>query len=76
MAVYNNSNWGTLYCNFRKSQRKWVMLANVMGKTGVDIKARVMMYKAIVQAVLMYGIEIWMFTYATMKFLEGFHHSI
>ena len=52
------------------------MLANVMGKTGVDIKARVMMYKAIVQAVLMYGIEIWMFTYATMKFLEGFHHSI
>ena len=33
-----------------------------------------MMYKAVVQAVLMYGRKIWVVTDDIMKFLEGFHH--
>ena len=43
----------------RKAQRKWGMVAKVMDKTGGMIKAREMMYKAVVQAVRLYGSERW-----------------
>ena len=35
-----------------------------------------MMYKAVVQAVLLYGIESWVVIYAMMVVLEGFHHRV
>ena len=35
-----------------------------------------MMYKAVVQAVLLYGSEIWVVTDVMMTVLEGFHHMI
>ena len=35
-----------------------------------------MMYKVVVKAVLLYGGEIWVVTYAMMNVLEGFHHRI
>ena len=41
---------------------------------GDDRKDRAMVYKAVVQAVLMYGRKIWVVTDDIMKFLEGFHH--
>ena len=34
------------------------------------------MYKAVVQAMLMYGSKIWVVTGAMMMVLEGFHHRI
>ena len=34
------------------------------------------MYKAVVQAVIMYGSNIWVVMDPMMKVLEGFHHSI
>ena len=52
------------------------MVAKVLGKTGAPIKDRTMIYKAVVQLVLLYGSEIWLVKYVTMTVLEGFHHSI
>ena len=48
----------------------------MLGKTGETIKAREMIYKAVVQEVLMYGIERWVVMDVMMTVLEGFHHSI
>ena len=52
------------------------MAEKVMGETGESIKARPMIYKAVVQVVLLYGIEIWMVTGSMMMVLGGFHNSI
>ena len=41
-----------------ESQQTWGMVKKVMGNTGVTIKAPVMMYKVVVQVVLLYGSEI------------------
>ena len=35
-----------------------------------------MFYKAVLQAVMIYGSEIWVITYSMMKVLKGFHHQI
>ena len=53
--TYNTSYWTELYSNLRKSQRRWGMVAKVMGNTGAPIKAQAMMYTEVAQAVLLYG---------------------
>ena len=35
-----------------------------------------MFYKAVVQTVLLYGLESWVITPAILKLLEGFHHRV
>ena len=62
MSTYNNNDWAALYINLSKAQRRWGVLAKVLGKMESPIKARAMMYKATVQAVLLYDSEIWVVT--------------
>ena len=71
--TYNNSDWAALYSNLQKDQRRWGMVEKVPGKMGKLIKERTMMYKAVVQAVILYGIEIWVGMDAMMTAIEGFH---
>ena len=52
------------------------MMTKMLGKTGTPIKARAMMYKAVVYAVLLYGIKTLVVMDAMMSVLEGFHHRI
>ena len=52
------------------------MMAKVKGKTRAPVKARSMVYKAVVQEVLLYGRKIWVVTDAMMKLMEGFHRRI
>ena len=40
------------------------------------MQARAMMYKAVVQTVLLYGRRSWVVTEAMLKVLEGFHHQV
>ena len=65
-----------MYRNLSESQQIWGMVKKVMGKTGVTIKAPKMMYKVVVQVVLMYGSEIWVVANEMMTVLEGLHHRI
>ena len=51
------------------------MVAEVMGKMGEPTKTGAMIYKAISQAVLLYGSKNWVATDVMMMVLEGFHHS-
>ena len=44
--------------------------------TGVHIKAQAMMYKVVVQVVLLYERESWVVTDVMMVVLDGFHHRI
>ena len=53
--TYNNSYWVALCSNLCKSKRRWGVVEKVMGKTGAPIKACAMVYKAVVQEMLLYG---------------------
>ena len=52
------------------------MVEKVLSKTGVPIKSRVMIYNAVVQAVLLYRSKIWVVMDYMVTVLEGFHHRI
>ena len=45
-------------------------------KTGATVRAQVMMQKAVVQTVIMYGRNSSLVTEAMMKVLEGFNHQV
>ena len=52
------------------------MVLRVLEKTGVMVRAKWIMYKAVVQKLLLYGSESRVITDTMIKVLEGFHHQI
>ena len=52
------------------------MMAKAMGKTGAPIKAREIMYKAVVYIMLLYGSEIWVATDSMVMIIEEFYPRI
>ena len=74
--AFNNSDWADLYQNLRKAWCWWGMVEKVSMRTGVAVRARAMLYKALVQMILLYGIKRWVVTGEMLKVLDGFHHRV
>ena len=75
-VTYNKTKWTALYANARKAQKHWVVAAKVPRQMGEHRKSRNMLYKEVVQTVLLYWCESWVATFTMMAVLEGFHHSV
>ena len=67
--LYNNSDRAALYQNLKKAQMRWGMVLGVLVKTGGTVRSRAIIYKGVVQVVLIYGREIWVITDSIMKVL-------
>ena len=52
------------------------MVLKFLVRMGVMVRSRAIMYKVVVNMVLLYRSEIWVVTDAIIKVLEGFHHRI
>ena len=52
------------------------MVTNVLKKAGATVWTQAMMYRAVVQAVLLYGSDIWVVMGAMLKVIEGFNHQM
>ena len=63
------SYWLAVYQNLRKARRPWGIIVRVLEKTGATVWARGIMYKAVVQLMLLYGSDIWVATGEMLKFL-------
>ena len=50
------------------------MLAKVLTNMGAAVRAKDIVYKAVVKEVMLYRSEIWVLTDVMLKVLEGFHH--
>ena len=72
----NNSDWPAVYKNLQKAKAKWALISRPLLKTGVAPRFVGMFYKAIVQAVLLYGCETWVITPDILRLLESFHHRV
>ena len=71
--TFKNSDWATVYLNMRKSLRQWGMIARVLERTGTTMRARGVMYKAVVQLVILYGSNSWEVTGEMLKGLKLIH---
>jgi hypothetical protein len=73
LIAYNDTNTQAMRSNLRKARGCWARISCVL--TAGDAEARTcgMFYKATVQAVLLYGSEMWNLSPTSVKQLEGFH---
>ena len=51
------------------------MVENVVTNTGAIVKEWGMLYKSVVQTVMIYGSKIWAVTGEMLKVLDGLHHQ-
>ena len=52
------------------------MVGKVVSKVGLEVLDWGMLYKAVVQLVLLYGSDSWVVMGNILKVIEGFHHRL
>ena len=62
--------------NLRKARQKWGMLSRLLVREGATPLVSGKFYKAVVQAVLLYGSETWVWTESMRLAFQGFHHRV
>ena len=75
-VAYNNSDWAALYQNLNNYGQQWVMVVKLLAKALVAVRARAMLYKVVVQTVLLYEIKIWEVIGEMLTFLDIFYHWV
>ena len=51
-------------------------MVKVMTKSGAAVRAHSMMYKSVLQKVMLYGSDIWVVTEAMLTVIEYFNHQV
>ena len=70
-----NDDWMAIYYNLSNARQKWGRIRAILTKETSSRKTMENFYKAVVQAVLLYGSETWTLTSAMMAKLNSFHHQ-
>ena len=73
---HTNSDWPAIFRQLTRARQRWAMIARVVAKLQIPAKAAGMFYKAIVQAVLLYGSETWVVDPPMLNVLESFHNRV
>ena len=55
----------TVMGNLRKSQKSWTHLERILGREGSSLRVSGMFFKAVMQAVLIFGSETWVFVFSS-----------
>lgn len=69
----NDDDWPAVNRNLQKARVAWGRLCRILSKEGANPKAMASVYKAVVQAVLLFGSETWVLTLGMEKKLQSFH---
>ena len=70
----HNSDWPAVRLNLRKARAKWALVFRILARDGATPRISAFFYKAIVQAVLLFGSETWHVTQSMLNHLSTFHH--
>jgi exonuclease III len=69
----DDGDWPAVIQNVKKATATWGRICRILSKEGANPKAMASIYKAVVQAVLLYGSESWVLTQSMEKKLQSFH---
>ena len=72
----NDDDSHALLRQLARARTKWARIAAVLRSQGVKPRAMGYFYKAVVQAILLYGSETWVVTENLLKQLQSFHARI
>jgi hypothetical protein len=62
--------------NLKKARTTWRRIQTILRHPGSDPKTSANFYKAVVQAILLYGSETWNITNQSITLLNGFHNNV
>ena len=67
-------DWPAVAGNLVKARKIWGRLSRILSREGADKTVSVSFLKAVVQAVLLFGAEMWVLTPRIKRALESFIH--
>jgi hypothetical protein len=73
MMTQDDNGVQAIWHQLRKAQGTWARVGQVLRSENATPRVAAKFYKAVVQAVLLYGSETWNLTKAVLAQLEGFH---
>ncbi len=73
LILFDDADNQAMGSNLRKAHGCWSRVSRVLQSENATPKMCRMLYKATVQAVLLYRSETWSLSPSSMKCLEGFH---
>ena len=66
-------NWMAIRQNVKWEWKVWGILRKILRREGVDIKVSEMLYRVVVQAVLLFGLDYWVLLSTMEEMVEGSH---
>ena len=70
-----DDDWPTVAGNLVKARKSWGRLSRILSREGADKRVSENLFKAVVQAVLLFGAETWVLTPMIDRALESFMHG-
>ena len=70
-----DDNWPSVAGNLVKSQKSWGRLSWILSREGANNRVSGNFFKAVVQAVLLFGAETWVLTLSIERALDNFLHG-
>ena len=70
-----DDNWQAVAGNLVKAGKSWGRLSRILSREGADKRVSGHFFKAVVQAVLLFGAETWVLTPRIERALESFMHG-
>lgn len=71
-----DSDWPALQRNLTRARQRWAMISRLLAREGANPKVSGYFYKAVVQSVLLYGSETWVWSQRMRSALQGFHNKV
>ncbi len=69
----DNDDTQALCAQLRKAHATWAWVGQVPRNENMSLLVAGWFYQAVVQAILLYGSEMWVISQTAMAWLEGFH---
>jgi hypothetical protein len=71
-----DSDWPALRRNLTRARQRWAMISRLLVREGASPRVSGYFYKAVVQSVLLFGSETWVWSQSMRLALQGFHHKV
>ena len=76
MLTAGDDDWFAVVGNLGKGRKSWCRLSRVLGREGADPNVSGNFYKAVAQAVLLFGAKTWVLTHRTEKALDSLQSRV
>ena len=72
----SDDDWTAVVGNSSNSRKRWTRMLRILGREGADPQTLEFVYKAVVQATLLFGAESWAMSPRIGRILGRFHHRV